>query len=69
MADKDIFLVATDNIIQWGKRVYYYNCHRKGGDYNWHKDNLDKAGNIKPTEITVNWLFKGKWQPEEKRSI
>ncbi len=69
MADKEIYLVATDNIIQWGKRVYYYNCHRKGGDYAGHKDNLSEAGNIKPADITINWLFKGKWKPGQKGSM
>jgi pectinesterase len=66
MADKDIYLVPTTTVIQWGRRVYYYNCHRKGGDYTWHKDNLNTAaGNIKPSDITVNWTFKGKWHPDE----
>jgi pectinesterase len=43
MADKDIYLVPTDNKIQWGRRVYYYNCHKKGGDYKWFADNLSAA--------------------------
>jgi pectinesterase len=65
MADKDIYLVPTTNNIQWGRRVYYYNTHKKGGDYAWHKDNLHTAkGAPTPEQITVNWLFKGKWQPE-----
>ena len=64
MADKDIYLVPTTNIIQWGRRVYYYNCHRKGGDYTWHKDNLHMAkGAPTADQITTNWLFAGKWQP------
>jgi len=69
MANKDIYLVATDNLIQWGRRVYYYNCHRKGGDYTWHKNNLNEAGNIEPAHIIVNWLFKRKWQHDQKRSM
>jgi pectinesterase len=68
MANKDIYLVPTDNTILWGRRIYYFNCHRKGGDYLWHKDNLAKAGNIKPSDITVNWLFKEKWNPKDKKS-
>ena len=28
MADKDIYLVPTNNTIQWGRRIYYYNCHK-----------------------------------------
>ncbi|MBD0286599.1 MAG: pectinesterase [Flavisolibacter sp.] len=68
MADKDIYLVPTDNVIRWGRRVYYYNCHRKGGDYQWHKDNLSTAqGAPTPEQITIKWLFGSRWQPEENR--
>jgi pectinesterase len=66
MADKDIYLVPTDNVIQWGRRIYYFNCRRKAGDYAWHKDNLNTAGNIKASNITTQWLFKGEWQPDSK---
>jgi pectinesterase len=67
MADKDIFLVSTSNIIQWGRRVYYYNCHRKGGDYDWFKNNFSAAaGAPEMKDVTVAWLFKNKWNPEEK---
>jgi len=45
-------------------RQYYYNCHRKGGDYHWHKDNLASApGSPKPEDITPAWTFGGKWDP------
>lgn len=65
MADKDIYLVPSANVLQWGRRVYYFNCHKEGGDYAWHKDNLNTAINApKPTDITVAWLFKNKWNPE-----
>jgi len=65
MADRDIFLVPTSNKIQWGRRVYYYNCHRTGGDYEWHKDNLHTApGAPSADEITVDWLFDGRWKPQ-----
>lgn len=64
MADKDIYLVPTSNIIQWGRRVYYYNSHRTGGDYAWHKDNLHTApGAPKAEQITVDWLFGERWKP------
>jgi pectinesterase len=66
MSDKDIFLVPTTNLIQWGRRVYYHNCHRTGGDFAWHKDNLNSAkSGIQPKDITANWVFKNKWQPEK----
>jgi pectinesterase len=61
MADTDIYVVPTANVIQWGKRVYYYNCHRTGGDYAWHANNLP-AG-IREKDITILWLFGNKWNP------
>jgi pectinesterase len=65
MADKDIYLVPTNNIIQWGRRVYYFNSHRSGGDYAWHKDNLHTApGAPKAEQITVDWLFGNRWKPQ-----
>ena len=65
MADRDIYLVPTTNIIQWGRRVYYFNCHRAGGDYAWHVDNLASAAGA-PTskDITVQWLFGNRWKPQ-----
>lgn len=61
MADADIYLVPTNNVIQWGRRVYYYNCHRDGGDYAWHKNNL--PANVNEKNITVKWLFGDRWNP------
>jgi len=64
MADKDIYLVPTDNKIQWGRRVYYQDCHREGGDYAWFRNNLETAkGSPRTSDITVKWLFKNAWQP------
>jgi len=64
MADSDIYLVPATNTIQWGRRVYYYNCHRNGGDYTWHKNNLETAGGSpKVNDITIDWLFKYRWHP------
>jgi pectinesterase len=63
MKDTAIYLVPTNNTILWGKRTYYYNCHREGGnDYSWYSNNLP-AG-VKASDITVNWVFKNKWNPE-----
>jgi len=61
MADADIYLVPTSNIILWGRRVYYYNCKKEGGDYTWHKDNLPAATAVK--NITPSWVFDNKWDP------
>jgi pectinesterase len=66
MADKDIYLVPTTNKIQWGRRVYYFNCHRDGGDYAWFSNNLNSALNSPSADaITVDWLFKNKWHPDK----
>jgi pectinesterase len=59
MADEDIYHVKSNPDPKWGHRVYYQNCHRKGGDYVWHGNNLK----IDPKMITVDWVFEGKWKP------
>lgn len=62
MKDTEIYLVPTSNKIQWGKRTYYYNCHREGGnDFSWYSDRLP-AG-LKVADITVNWVFGNRWNP------
>lgn len=61
MANQEIFLVPTANKILWGKRIYYYNCHKKGGDYPWHKDNLPADFGI--NEFNVSWVYDYKWNP------
>ena len=66
MADRDIYLVSTNNVIRWGRRIYYFNCHRKGGDYTWFADNLSTApGNPGPSTINARWVFGKKWNPLE----
>jgi len=66
MADAPVYLNPSNpqNTILWGKRVYFFNSHRTGGDYSWHKDNLQEAkGSPKPEMITPEWTFAGKWDP------
>jgi pectinesterase len=62
MANEDIYLVPTNNTIKWGRRIYYYNCHREGGDYAWHKDNIDIT---KAKAVNANWVFGDKWYPDK----
>jgi len=63
MADTNIYRVKTNNTIQWGDRIYYYNCHRDGGDYKWFENNLDKAkGNPIAANINAAWVFEDKWK-------
>lgn len=62
MKDADIYLVPTDNTIKWGRRIYYYNCKREGGnDFNWYKNNLPSG--VTEKDITVNWVFGNRWNP------
>jgi len=59
-----ILFVETE-ALQWGKRVYYYNCHRETGDYPWHFDNLNTAkSNPDPDSINALWTFNKLWNPE-----
>lgn len=63
MRDSAIYRVPTTNTIQWGHRVYYYNCKKEGGkEYSWYANNLP-AG-LQPEQITVNWVFGERWKPE-----
>lgn len=62
MRDSAIYIVPTTNTIKWGKRIYYYNCNREGGnDFSWYSNNLP-AG-IKASDITVKWVFGNRWNP------
>jgi PelA/Pel-15E family pectate lyase len=66
MADAPIYLNPSNpqNVIQWGHRVYFYHCHREGGDYGWMADNMQTAEEApKPEQINAAWTFGGKWKP------
>ncbi len=66
MRDSTIYRVPTSNNIQWGHRVYYYNCHREGGnDFSWYANNLPNG--IKANDIDAKWVFKNKWTPTENK--
>lgn len=72
MADAPVYLNPSNpqNVIQWGHRVYFYNSHREGGDYAWHKDNLATAeGSPKPGDINAAWTFAGKWNPSRQPTL
>ena len=59
MADADIYLVPTNNTILWGRRVYYDNCKKEGGDDAWHKNNLH-AG-VGTNDFNVPWEYDHNW--------
>jgi unsaturated rhamnogalacturonyl hydrolase len=64
MADQDIYLVPTTNVIRWGRRVFYYDCHKKGKEYSWYADNLASApGAPNAADIDAKWVFGTKWDP------
>ena len=66
MRDSAIYRVPTSNNIQWGHRVYYYNCHREGGnDFSWYANNIPNG--IKANDIDAKWVFKNKWDPTENK--
>ncbi|TWT97659.1 putative rhamnogalacturonan acetylesterase YesY [Botrimarina colliarenosi] len=47
------------------ERKYFDNCHRKGGDYAWHRDNLaTAAGAPDAGTIDAAWTFANDWDPE-----
>jgi len=62
MRDSAIYRVPTNNVIQWGHRVYYYNSHRKAGDFKWFADNINKE---LANKINVAWVFGNRWKPAE----
>ena len=60
MKDAPIYRVATTNNMQWGERIYYYNCYRKAGAYTWFKNNISKA---LAQNINAKWVFGERWNP------
>jgi pectinesterase len=51
----------------YGDRAYFFRSHREGGDYPWHRDNLDSAsGAPTPAQITAAWTFAHSWDPERR---
>jgi pectinesterase len=51
----------------WGERLFFYNCHRDGGDFDWFRNNFSSAsGSPRPEQITAEWTFGGKWNPENR---
>ncbi len=73
MADKPIFRVFYPNEPEknrpyfFGDRYYFYNCHREGKEFEWYKNNLQQA-NVSTDQITPEWTFEGKWNPESSEA-
>lgn len=75
MADQPIYLrtyedVSRNNPYLWGDRHYFYNCHKTGQAFDWYRNNLENAaGRPKPKNITADWTFAGKWNPEATEPV
>ena len=64
MSNEDIYLVPTTNTIQWGRRVYYYNCKKENQIGGFYTNNLTAApGNPSVNQINAAWVFNNKWNP------
>jgi PelA/Pel-15E family pectate lyase len=69
MADAEIYWVPSKekrDSLKWGKRIYYYNCKTKGGNYAWHKNNLPAGFGI--NDFNAPWVFDYKWNPEKSET-
>ena len=67
MADAPIYQAASSPGVKYGKRVYFYNCHRTGGNYSWMEDNLTAApGAPAAKDITPAWALDRQWDPISK---
>jgi pectinesterase len=67
MSDENIYLVPTTNTIQWGRRVYYFNCKKENSNTVLFTNNLETAeGNPTPSSINAAWVFNNQWSPEKK---
>lgn len=54
----------------WGRRHYFHDCHRDGGDFAWFADNFDRyPGGLAPAAVTPQWTFGGRWDPERTLRI
>jgi pectinesterase len=60
MKDAPIYHASSGNSTQWGERIYYYNCHRKAGDYTWFNNNMSKE---LVQKISPQWVFGERWKP------
>ena len=63
MRDSPIYRVPTSNVLQWGHRVFFFNCSRSAGNYNWFSNNLTAKAAL---AITPRWLFGEQWKPEDE---
>ena len=71
MADVPIYRVTYEDTTRnrpfnWGERYYFYHAAGEGSNYTWLNDNLETAEDSPSVgDITPNWTFDGKWEPEK----
>ncbi|MEW5799911.1 MAG: pectinesterase family protein [Bacteroidota bacterium] len=53
---------------KWGRRHYYFQCKREGGNYRWFTDNFDEYpdGTLTAAAVTPQWVFRKKWDPVKR---
>lgn len=68
--DSNINYAYTDKVLDpcpWGQRVYFFDCHREGGDTGWLADNLKSSDEAPEFHgVTAKWTFGEKWDPEKR---
>ncbi|HEX5023695.1 MAG TPA: pectate lyase, partial [Agriterribacter sp.] len=66
MADADIYQREANppNTIRWGRRVYYYNCKRDGGNYEWLANHFPAGMSV--NDISAAWTFDYTWNPAKE---
>jgi unsaturated rhamnogalacturonyl hydrolase len=70
IADRPIYQVPEPDRYIWGERYYYASVHRNGGNFAWFSDNLRSAdGSPRDEEITAEWTFGGRWNPERLPAV
>ncbi|HSC53324.1 MAG TPA: pectinesterase family protein [Phnomibacter sp.] len=60
MKDASIYRVNNGDALKWGNRVFYFNCTRPAGNYEWFQNNIS---DMAVKEITVASVFNEKWKP------
>ncbi|MCX8472180.1 MAG: pectinesterase family protein [Sediminibacterium sp.] len=64
MANKDIYKVLTNNFFNWGRRVYFFNCNKRGQQFDFYKNNITySAKKLKSTILNPYWVFNQQWHP------
>lgn len=66
MKDTPIYFARDDSVYKWGKRTYFWNCQRAGGNYSWLENNLTDVyeGEVHESQVNAFWTFAGRWDPE-----